>query len=90
MMDDKYIVYKRGSSRGDLPLTDCFVLRPSDMFASAALWGYAHLVQTQLEVARQRPGTFSDDECKRMKDLAKMLASKAAEWQTIGTTKVPD
>lgn len=89
----KYEVYKRADRAFDhnymLDPETYFVIRSSDLFGSAALWGYAHLLQTGIEIARQRPGTFTDEECERLKTLADDLAKKAEAWAVKGG-RLPD
>jgi hypothetical protein len=67
-----------------------FVLRPSDIFGPAALWGYAHLLQTAVELGQMRQ-CFGDDEYRRLVDSAVEVAKIAEDWQRRGENrKVPD
>ena len=68
-----------------------FVLRPSDIFGPAALWAYAHLIQTAVELGQMRPGVFTDEEYRRLVDSALEVAQVAEDWQRRGENrKVPD
>jgi hypothetical protein len=66
-----------------------FVLRRQDAFAASALHGYAHIVQSILEVAQRRPGVLTPDETDRLNELADKVSNLASHWQTH-TTKIPD
>lgn len=87
--DVKYEVRKVGSPT-PIYHEDVFVLRKSDVFGAAALWAYAHLLQTGIELARSKPGLFSEEECRHLKDMAENTAIKAANWQKHGGGRVPD
>lgn len=66
-----------------------FVIRSQDVFGAAALYGYAHLLQTGLELDRIRP-RLSDEECGRLERLAEDVVKLAHEWQKRGDAKIPD
>lgn len=84
----KYVVSK--CETGEVLESDSyFVIRQQDVFGAAALYGYAHLCQTGLELARQRGG-FTDEECSRLESQAEELSELAFQWQQRGGTKVPD
>lgn len=60
-----------------------FVIREQDVFAPAALFGYAHLLQSSVELGTLpgRPSPFTPDEVIRLRDLADNLVELAAAWQ---------
>jgi hypothetical protein len=101
-LEEKYVVFKRADfdrfvMTAGLPKTfripeplESFVLRPQDTFAASAIYGYAHLLQSGLELDAIRSGAvFTDDERARLKDLADQVHNLANEWQGLAT-KVPD
>jgi hypothetical protein len=65
-----------------------FVVKASDIFASAALHGYAHVIQSALELDSSRP-FLTVEEVVRLRDLADTLSQRAMDWQA-GSRKVPD
>lgn len=99
---DKYVVFKRedwqtylGSLRsvwqGSLPGSlESVVLRPTDIFGAPALYGYAHLVQTFLEVERLTGGSLSDDQYRSLEKLADYFVETAKDWQRRGGQRLPD
>lgn len=96
-MAQKYYVLK-ADEVGDEALEDValaegtyFVIRDQDVFGAASLFGYAHLIQTTLELDRARDHEVLDDvERARLSTLADDLVSLALDWQIRGGTKVPD
>lgn len=63
-------------------VADTFVLRSSDVFGAQALFGYAHLIQTVLEVEAlpSRFKLFTDDERKYLMDLVELVNETGLEW----------
>ncbi len=74
-----------------LPANSFFVLRDGDVFGPAALFGYAHVIQSNLEISRlpDRPTPLTDEEAARLTDLADSITSLALSWQA-STKKIPD
>lgn len=67
----------------------CFVIRDTDVFAAQALWGYAHLVQSALELDALPFRNFLTIEEKRnLQDLIESLSALADKWK-FKTKKVP-
>lgn len=79
------------SAAEELALQDVFVIRAQDVFGPAALFGYAHLIQSNLEINKLpgRPSPLSVEEIERLADLADTLTSVALDWQTR-SKKIPD
>lgn len=95
MRDQKYVIYKRDEWEhraflDEVDEVEGFVLCPSDIFGPAALWSYAHLLQTAVELGQMRQ-CFGDDEYRRLVESAVEVAKIAEEWQRRGENrKVPD
>jgi hypothetical protein len=66
-----------------------FVIRSSDVFGAPALYAYAHLIQTAVELDGQRR-IFTDDERVRMEETAEYAVELAQEWQKRGDGRLPD
>lgn len=84
MIKTKYIVIPVAVATPDdearaLPPDSYFVIKSSDVFAGAALWGYAHTVLTCLEMAALGRG-LSEDEFDRLQGMANELAMMADDW----------
>lgn len=68
-----------------------FVLRPQDIFGAAALWAYAHLLQTAVELGMMRAEAFTEEEIERLDRSSAQIAALAEEWQLRGENrKIPD
>lgn len=86
----KYEVY---DSKGRiLPASSYFVIKSSDLFAPAALYGYAHLITSGLELGAlpHRPDPFTPDERLFLTRLADEAAALADNWMRSPDKKVPD
>jgi hypothetical protein len=66
-----------------------FVIRSSDMFASAGLYAYAHTIETILELASHRP-VLNKQEALYLRGVANQATQLAASWQRSGLQRVPD
>lgn len=98
-LDGKYVVFKTEEwdefvvLGADLPvaLLDCFVIRAQDVFGSQALYGYAHTIQSALELDAL-PGrtTFTAEERERLCDVVERLSDLAGAWARQPHKKVPD
>ena len=90
--EPKYTVYPTDPSYGALealPEGSFFVIRAQDVFGAAALYGYAHLVQTGLDL--DTAGVlFDDDKRKTLEHLVETATALAEQWQMSGDSKVPD
>lgn len=98
-MTDKYVIFKTEDFEalgeiGDVlrvKAIEGFVLRPQDIFGPAALWSYAHLLQTATELGLMRPDTFAESELERLDEASHEIAALAEQWQRRGENrKVPD
>lgn len=65
-----------------------FVIRDTDVFGPAALFGYAHILQTVVELNRLRP-SFTPEEADYLSETGDALVSLALRWQQ-SSGKVPD
>lgn len=78
-------------SRPEIPtVADCFVVRGQDVFGAQALFGYAHLIQTALEVSALpgRGSAFTPAECEHLSALADELMERGLKWNRL-PKKVP-
>ncbi len=69
------------------------MIRAQDVFGAAALFGYAHVIQSNVEVSRLpgRENLFSDEERQRLLELADRIMDFGVTWQTDHyTRKIPD
>jgi hypothetical protein len=84
----KYFVQHNES--GDILESDeCFVIRATDVFAAQALYGYAHLVQSALELNTLPSREFlSPAEKQSLEELTENLSALADRWR-FKTKKVP-
>jgi len=93
-IDEKFVVIPVGDyiadkiDDGALTPGTYFVIKSADIFGSAALHGYAHILQTSLELDAIRP-FIEPDEAVRLRELADALSTRATEWQAH-SRKVPD
>lgn len=85
-MEQKYVVRKRDGA--PLDPDEFFVIRSSDVFGPAALHGYAHLIQSAIELDGVRP-FLEPEEVARLGLLSTHLVDMATEWQRQ-SKKVPD
>lgn len=68
-----------------------FVLRRSDVFAAQALFGYAHTIQSVLEIdgLPGRSASLTPEEANRLRELADYVFDLAVTWSRQAT-KLPD
>jgi hypothetical protein len=88
VIDEKYVVYPRGDNEA-VPDRTYFVLRHTDLFGHAVLWLYLSLIQTQLELARVRPGALSEAEVEHLEGMEIYVRELATEWQRAGRGRLP-
>lgn len=88
----KYIAYKvnpDGSQGEALEPGSFFLVRAQDAFGAAMIFNYSHLVQTFLEVDRERH-FFDSDETDHLNALVDTLHETAMKWKLEYPTKIPD
>lgn len=83
----KYTVKNFDTGRELEPET-FFVVKSTDIFAVAALYAYAHTIQTGLELDNKR-NVFTDMERRRLIRLADHVSDLAGQWSRL-VAKVPD
>jgi len=69
-------------------LDDAIVIRKQDVFASSALFAYAHNIQTALEILEG--GSIGKDSMDHLEELRDFFFEQATEAQELKGVKVPD
>jgi len=84
----KYVTFKRDDL--EYELEDAVVIRLKDMFASSALFAYAHTVTTAIEaLAMTRPCDETSELICRLSDLRDYMTENALAADELAS-KVPD
>lgn len=86
----KYLVFRAGDPE---PLEEgtYFVVRSTDIFASAGLYGYAHSIQSMLEVDALPERQFlQSGEREYLESLADDLFQVGLAWNQAASRKIPD
>jgi putative SOS response-associated peptidase YedK len=86
--ESKYVVRK--ASGEILAPGTYFVVKATDLFASAGLWSYAHSMQAALEMADERPGFLTEQESTYLRNLADRAAHLAGTWERNRQGRLPD
>lgn len=99
MLDEKYLVFKLNdlnegrkfldTDAESLEPDEFFVIRRNDVFAAQHLFGYAHIVQTGLELDAIR-NFLTPSEREHLRKLADGAMMLGLDWQTHADKKVPD
>jgi hypothetical protein len=66
-----------------------FVIKATDLFATAGLWAYIHTLETVLELAAQRP-VVSEPEEANLRAMTDRAIQLAKTWQSNGLGRLPD
>ena len=88
--ESKYIVFRAGDLE---PLEEgtYFVVRSSDIFASAGIYGYAHSIQSMLEVDALPERQFlRSGEREYLESMADDLFQIGLAWNQAASRKIPD
>lgn len=85
--DTKYVV-RNGVGEVLLP-GSFYVIRASDVFASAGLWAYVHSVTTVLELDAD-VHFLSSDQREHLQGVVDQAAELARRWQEAGLGRIPD
>lgn len=86
----KYLVFRAGEPE-PLPEGSYFVVRSSDIFASAGIYGYAHSIQSMLEVDALPGRSFlGDAERAYLESMADALFQVGLLWNQEQARKIPD
>ncbi len=86
----KFVVFRAGESE-PLPEGTYFVVRSSDIFASSGVYGYAHTIQSMLEVDALPDRSFlADSERAYLESLADDLFQIGLLWNQEQARKIPD
>lgn len=86
----KYVVFRAGDPE---PLDEgsYFVVRSSDIFASAGIYGYAHSIQSMLEVDALPERQFlRSGEREYLESMADDLFQIGLAWNQAASRKIPD
>ena len=86
----KYVVFRAGDPE---PLEEgsYFVIRSSDIFASAGIYGYAHSIQSMLEVDALPGRRFlAPAEREYLEHMADVLFQVGLDWNQAAGRRIPD
>lgn len=88
---DQYVVYGLDEAGELRPLAsdEAFVVRQSDVFGTSALFAYAHLIHTALELDLSR-GFLAREERRSLVLLADDIHETAVRWMATSGRKLPE
>jgi hypothetical protein len=87
----KYAVFRvneDGTLGQQIPHTNHFVIKSTDVFGPQALWGYVQLIQSCMELHSVRP-FLSAGELEHLQVITENIAAIAQRWQGQAH-KIPD